>query len=139
MILGEVIEGLGASFQGRSCAHLDLVQESTTPVWSKLDRVEQDELLTRDLPFLGWEIRTFPLRAVICNGKKVSVELRRRLCVSAVEEGTIERIQWWVGGAEIGGRTVRFAGWNVPLARPTGLGRDGEAALGKILARRVGR
>jgi len=90
------------------------------------------------LPFLEWEIRAFPLRAVICNGKTVSVQLQRQLGVSVKEEGTMARIKWWVGFADLDGRRVGFGGWNLPLARPTGLGREGETALGKLLARRLG-
>jgi hypothetical protein len=33
---------------------------------------------------------------------------------------------------------VGLAGWNIPLARPTGLGAAGEQELGKILASRLG-
>src|SRR5579864_6836456 len=64
--LTRVIDGFGASFHAGSSAHLDLVQESTKPVWSELDGLEREELLKQDLPFLEWEIRAFPLRAVIC-------------------------------------------------------------------------
>lgn len=137
--LSRVIEGFGANFRDRSSAHLDLVQESTSPVWSELDDLEREELLEQDLPFLEWEIRAFPLRAVICTGKTVSVHVRRQLRVSVEEEGTMARIKWWVGRADVDGRRVGFAGWNYPLARATGLGRDGETALGELLARKLGR
>jgi hypothetical protein len=60
--LSRVIEGFGASFRDRTSAHLDLVQESTSPVWSELDGLEREALLKQDLPFLQWEIRAFPLR-----------------------------------------------------------------------------
>ena len=70
--LSRVIEAFGVSFKAGSAAHLDLVQESTRPVWSELDTFERNRLLDQDLPFLGWQIRAFPLRAVICNGKTVS-------------------------------------------------------------------
>ncbi len=136
--LARVIDGFGASFRAGSSAHLDLVQESTRPVWSELDGLEREELLKQDLPFLEWEIRAFPLRAVICTGKTVSVQLRRQLGVSVKEEGTMARIKWWVGHADLDGRRVGFGGWNLPLARATGLGREGENALGKLLVRRLG-
>jgi hypothetical protein len=136
--VARVVEGFGASFRAGSSAHLDIVQESTRPVWSELDGVEREKLLKQDLPFLEWEIRAFPLRAVICNGKTVSVQLQRQLGVSVKEEGTMARIKWWVGFADLDGRRVGFGGWNLPLARPTGLGREGETALGKLLARRLG-
>lgn len=136
--LSRVVEGFGASFRDRTAAHLDLVQESTSPVWSELGAVEREALLRQDLPFLEWEIRAFPLRAVICTGKTVSVHVRRQLGVEIEEAGTMARIKWWVGHADIAGRRVGFGGWNYPLARPTGLGREGERALGELLAARLG-
>lgn len=136
--LARVVEGFGASFRARGCAHLDLVQESTKPVWSKLGHAEREGLLRQDLPFVEWEIRAFPLRAVLCNGKRVGTELQRQLGVSVEEAGTMARIKWWVGHADIDGRRVGFGGWNIPLARATGLGRDGETALGQFLAERIG-
>jgi hypothetical protein len=135
--LSRVIEGFGASFHERSATHLDLVQESTSPVWSGLPPGEKNALLEQDLPFLEWEIRAFPLRAVICTGKTVSDNVRRQLRVAVEEEGTLARIKWWVGRADFDGRGVGFAGWNFPLARPTGLGRDGETMLGELLAERL--
>lgn len=136
--LSRVVEGFGASFRNRSSAHLDLIQESTSPVWSELDRADREALLKQDLPFLEWEVRAFPLRAVICTGKTVSVHVRRQLGVPVEEEGTMARIKWWVGHADVDGRRVGLGGWNLPLARPTGLGRDGETALGKLLANKLG-
>lgn len=70
--LSRVVEGFGASFRARTAAHLDLVQESTSPVWSELSVGEKEALLARDLPFLEWEIRAFAPRAVICTGKTVA-------------------------------------------------------------------
>jgi hypothetical protein len=100
--------------------------------------VGRQALLEQDLPFLKWEIRAFPLRAVICTGKTVSAHVRQELGVSVEEEGTMARIKWWVGHANIDGRRVGFGGWNYPLARATGLGREGETALGKVLATKLG-
>ena len=136
--LSRVMEGFGASFRDRTATHLDLVQESTNPVWSELGVNERDALLSQDLPFLEWEIRAFPLRSVICTGKTVSVNVRRQLGVEVEEEGTMARIKWWVGHADVDGRRVGFGGWNYPLARATGLGREGEKALGALLAEKLG-
>jgi hypothetical protein len=137
--LARVVNGLGAGFRERSAAHLDLVQESTSPVWGDLPSGQKTALLEQDLPFLTWELRTFPLRAVICTGKTVGVHVRRQLGVEVAEEGSLARIKWWVGHAHIGGRPVGFAGWNYPLARPTGLGAEGETRLGQLLAERLAR
>jgi hypothetical protein len=135
--LSRVVVGFGAGFRERSAVHLDLVQESTSPVWGELPAGEREALLVQDLPFLEWEIRAFPLRAVICTGKTVSVHLRRLFGVQVVEEGAMARIKWWVGRADVGGREVGFAGWNYPLARPTGLGAAGESELGALLAEKL--
>jgi hypothetical protein len=100
--LSRVIEGFGASFRTRSAAHLDLVQESTSPVWSELPPAEKEALLGEDLAFLAWEIRTFPVGAVICTGKTVSVHVRRLFDVVVEEEGTLARVRWWVGQGAVG-------------------------------------
>lgn len=137
--LSRVVEAFGASFARRSAAHLDLVQEATRPVWSELPVSKRAALLEQDLPFLEWQIRTFPLRAVICTGKTVSVYVRNRFRVKVGEEGQLARIKWWVGFADVDGRRCGFAGWNIPLAQATGLGRAGESQLGRLLAERLSR
>ena len=136
--LTRVVDGFGASFRERTATHLDLVQESTSPVWGDLSKAEKTALLEEDLPFLEWELRAFPLRAVICTGKTVSVNVRQRLGVTVAEEGELARIKWWVGFADVEGREVGFAGWNYPLARATGLGAVGETELGQLLAAKLG-
>lgn len=136
--LGRVARALGVSFQSGSAVHLDLVQEATKPTWSKLSGSEHEALLADDLLFLEWQIRTFPLGAVVCTSKTVGEHVRSRLGVQVKETGRMALIRWWVGWAEVEGRRVGFAGWNYPLARPTGLGREGEVQLGRLIADRLG-
>jgi hypothetical protein len=102
-----------------------------------LGPTEREALLRLDLPFLGWEIRTFPLGAVLCNGKTAGTHVQQRLRVSVEENGIMARVQWWIGHARLDGRRVGFGGWNIPLARATGLNKEGEAALGQLLAARL--
>lgn len=135
--LARVVDGLGSSFDG-GAAHLDLVQEATKPAWSALPDAEKASLLDADLPFLTWQIRAFPLRAVICAGMTVSENVRRELRVTVRETGALARVTWWVGDAHVDGRRVAFGGWNLPLSRPTGLGAEGEVALGELLAKKLG-
>jgi hypothetical protein len=135
--LGRVVEGFGASFVDGTAAHLDLVQEATAPVWSGLPSTEQEALLRTDLPFLAWEIESFPLRALICTGKTVGEHVCHLLAVDVLERGELARVRWWTGVALAGGRTVGVAGWNLPLARPTGLGAASERELGALLAERL--
>jgi hypothetical protein len=64
--LTHFLHGMGVSYGERTATHLDLVQESTDPVWTKLDTDEKARLLERDLPFLAWQIEHLPyLRAVV--------------------------------------------------------------------------
>jgi len=133
-----LLSGLGVSLGGRTAGHLDLVQEATSPTWSMLARDERDRLLAADLPFLEWQIGNFPLKAVICNGRTASDHVRRVLNVSIEETGVMARTKWWAGYAEVDGRRMGFAGWNVPLQRPTGLGAEGERRLGQLLRERLG-
>lgn len=134
--LARVLNGFGASFTSGSAAHLDLVQEATCPVWSELPEGEWPALLARDLPFLEWQIRAFPLQAVLCNGRTVGDAVRGRFGVEQRAQGKLERLTWWVGRARLDDREVTFAGWNIPLARATGLGASGEIELGRLLAHR---
>jgi len=139
--LERVLVGMGYSYAKGQIAHLDLVQEATAPTWSALARKyssEAADLLANDLPFLQWQIATFPLRAVICNGMTVF----RRVCslldqpvdIANSPQGGIARVTWYATRGQMSGRTITVVGWNIPLARPTGLGIAGEGALGHTLA-----
>ena len=135
--LERVLSGFGASLAGRTAAHLDLVQEPTSPVWSGRSVSALDELLRSDLPFLRWQIQSFPLRAVVCTSKTVSDHVCRLLEVEVEDTGELARVRWWAGRATLDGRSVGVCGWNLPLARPTGLGASGEWDLGELLAKRL--
>jgi hypothetical protein len=133
--LSNFLDGIGASYSGRTATHLDLVQESTDPVWNRLGDEEQGRLLERDLPFLVWELEHLPeLEAIVCAGATVSRQLRRRVKVVVRESGTMKRIRWWLGTARVGVRELAIGGWNYPLDRPTGLGTAGEIELGRMFA-----
>lgn len=114
------------------------MQEATRPTWSALPAAERASLLAADVAFLEWQIRAFPLRAVLCTSKTISEHVCVRLDVRVEETGALARSRWSTGSAVLGGRRVGFAGWNYPLARPTGLGADGERELGRLFAARLG-
>jgi hypothetical protein len=63
--LARVVDAMGASFVGRTAAHLDLVQESTRPVWSGLSKEDQAALVAADRPFLRWQLSDLPGRVVV--------------------------------------------------------------------------
>jgi hypothetical protein len=141
--LTNFLQGMGASYTGRTATHLDLVQEATDPVWNKLDadpitREELTQLLERDMPFLAWQLEHLPqLTAAVCAGATVSHHVRRLLSVEECDSGAMKRIRWWLGTARVGQRELPIGGWNYPLDRPTGLGTAGEVALGEMFAQRL--
>jgi hypothetical protein len=137
--LERVVQGLGGSYVERSAAHLDLVQEATDPTWSVLKSRHTEEasaLLNADLPFLLWQIDAFSLEVVACNGRTVFDTLSQALDAKILEKGQLARLTWWVAQADVAGRTVVLVSWNLPLARPTGLGAQGEVELGHLLGER---
>ena len=117
--LDRVAEAMGFSYQAGQAAHLDLVQEATTRVWSKLDPPELEALLQADLPFLEWEIHSFPLEVVVCTSQTVSKAVRSRLAVDVTEEGDLAHLRWWVGTAPVAGRQT----FSWPVS-PRGCGRS---------------
>jgi len=132
--LSRVCEGFGASLERGEAAHLDLVQEATSRKWRDLPPGERSALLDADLPFLQWEIEAFPIETVICTSRTVGDHVCRLLNVEVAHEGTLKRVRWWLGHAEIGGRSVVCCGWNFPLSQPTGLGAEGEREMGAMFA-----
>lgn len=137
--LANFLRGAGTSYRDRSAAHLDLVQESTDPVWGNLTASERQGLLEQDLPFLVWQLENLPrLQVVVCAGRTVSDQIRARVCVEPTDAGSMMRLRWWRGTARVGQRDLVIAGWNYPLDRPTGLDTNGEIELGKLLGRGIG-
>lgn len=135
--LDRVIQGMGAHYGLREAAHLDLVQEATKPTWSKLPTNERERLLAADESFLKWQLNAFPLEAVVCNGRTafdiVCCLTRARL----TDSGKLARVTWFVAVASVPGREFSVVGWNLPLARPTGLTGDGQRELGHLLRERI--
>jgi hypothetical protein len=135
--LDRVTRAMGLQYERGEVAHLDLVQEATDPTWSSLEQtrsVEAQALRSADLPFLRWQVETFPLRAVVCDGRTVFDKVCRLLGGRTVQIGTQALVTWYEEVASIHGRSIGLAGWNRPLNRPTGLGADGEQELGYLLA-----
>jgi hypothetical protein len=134
--LENVLRGLGISYVDGSAAHLDFVQEATNPTWTALAEAFPDEarwLWRRDVEFLRWQLACCPIRLVLCNGRGVWDPLMSEISGTEQASGMPGRIRWWVGRATLNGRPVELAGWNYPLARPTGLGSAGEVQLGRVL------
>jgi hypothetical protein len=137
--LDRVTRAMGLRYDQGDVAHLDLAQEATSPTWSNLRKSSPAEfaaLRSNDLAFLRWELESFPLNLLICNGRTVYDEVSDLVSAKTVEEGSMKLIRWFVGKATITGRNVCVVGWNLPLTRPTGLGQAGEEELGRLLGSR---
>ncbi len=134
--LNRVIQGMGYSYEAGEVAHLDLAQEATNPTWSDLAKASPTEfqaLRSADLPFLRWQLETFQLHTVICNGRTAFDEVCRLVGGQVRGKGQLKLLTWYVGTATVNGREIKLAGWNRPLAQATGLGASGERELGLIL------
>lgn len=135
--LDRVTRGMGASYSLGEVAHLDLVQEATQPTWSKLELDERDRMLAADEPFLQWQLSTFLLDAVVCNGRTVFERVQRLIRARIVASGMLARVTWHVAVTDLPGRRMGVVGWNIPLARPTGLDSNAHLELGHLLSRRL--
>lgn len=142
--LARVTDALGASYTRGDAVHLDLIQEPTQPTWSALAAQfpqEASALLGADVSFLRWQLATFPLRAVVCNGmtplRQVCALLDEPVWVAEIAQGQIARVTWYAAHGAIGGRSLTVVGWNIPLSRPTGLTTPLKDALGRSLAQAI--
>jgi hypothetical protein len=134
--LARVLDGMGTPYWKRQAAHLDLVQEAIDPTWSTLSAERPEEartLLDQDQGFLRWQIETFPLQVLVCNGRSTFDAVSRLLGAEVVRSEKVARLTWSVAMGEVGGRKVSVMGWNLPLARPTGLTSGGQVELGSLL------
>ena len=132
--LDRFLSGAGFSYEQGTAAHLDLVQESTRPVWRDLPGDERTQLLEEDLPFLGMQLVARPLGAMFCNGRFVSDTLKAGFHVRESGSGTFGKLRWWTGAIELDSRHVPAAGWNYPLNQATGLNAEREREFGAYIA-----
>jgi hypothetical protein len=138
--LARVTRGLGFAYATGEVAHLDLVQEATDPTWSAFttrDPVEAAALRVADAPFLLWQIETFPLKALLCNGRTVFDGVCGLIGAKSVVTDRVARVTWQIAAASVRGRPIAVVGWNIPLARPTGLTADDQCAMGQLFRRRL--
>jgi hypothetical protein len=127
---------MDCGFANGTCAHFDLVQEATWPQWSELKNgfpLEAEALWKEDALFFLRLIENLPVEVLICNGKSVLVSTERLIGGARMADGNLARLRWAISKGAISGRPVWVAGWNLPLVRATGLGRDGERELGRTL------
>ena len=135
--MNNVLDGMGISYATGLAVHLDLIQEATFPTWSELGRTwpaEAAALWATDTEFFRWQVAALPATALLCNGRGVYVEVTRILGAMQVAESRFGRLTWWASISRQRAKAVWVMGWNLPLVRPTGLGRRGEHELGAALS-----
>jgi len=138
--LSRVLDGMGVPYWRRQAAHLDLVQEATDPTWSQLSAERPEEaraLLAEDRGFLRWQIETFPLQVLVCNGRSTFDAVSGLLGAEVVSSDKVARLTWSVAVGQARGRDVGVLGWNLPLARPTGLTSGGQVELGRLFRKHL--
>jgi len=137
-----VMDGMGVSYVHGTAAHLDLVQESTDPVWGDLrkgDPTQATALLHVDVPFLKWQIARFPLAAIVCTSSTVARALSESLGAVVAKDGTTGKRRWAVATARVAGRVIGLASWDRPLAQAPGLTREEQHALGVTVVKALRR
>lgn len=122
--LEHVTRAMGYSYAAGDVVSLDLIQEATKPTWSELLKQYPNEvssLFACDLPFLRWQLATFPICAVVCNGKtplrRVCGLLDEPVTVDSVSKGGIGDVTWHATRGYVAGRALAIVGWNIPLSR----------------------
>ena len=113
------------------------MQEATSKPWSDLDLVDRGRLWQSDPDFLLWQVEAFRLDAVFCNGRTPWDKVLAITGGSVKDTGTIKRTDWYTGTANVAGKELGIAGWNIPLIRATGLDAAEEKQLGRILGGRL--
>jgi hypothetical protein len=137
-----VMDGMGVSYARGTATHLDLVQESTDPVWRDLranDPNQAAALLRADLPFLAWQIERFRLAAIVCTSSTVARALSESLGAVVAKDGTTGKRRWAVATARVAGRVIGLASWDRPLAQAPGLTREEQHALGVTVVKALRR
>lgn len=104
-----LVQGLGYHYSASEVTHLDLVQEATVLPWSRMIDEQPEEahaLLGSDAPFVQWQLETFQLEVLICNGRSVLdhvIHLKRT--ETNVRERLV-RLTWTIGVENVGSRQI---------------------------------
>jgi hypothetical protein len=129
-----MLEVFKSSYYDGSACHLDLVQWATDPVWGKLDRPSQDELISDDIEFLRSQLQSEKLETLLINGASVWKQFQRRFG---------DEISWEeLNPIHIGRQTthiylgraferIDFIAWSVNIQSSFGVSRELVEAIAK--------
>jgi hypothetical protein len=117
--LARIVKELGYTYEEREAVHLNLVQETTRPVWGRLPTRDTQALMADDVPFFQWELESFPFEVLLCNGSTVSEHVRGLTAGQVLHSEGHQGGNWWVGKGTIGNRATKLAGWDTWRGRPT--------------------
>ena len=93
-------------------------------------------MLAADLPFLEWQLTSFPFKAVVCTSKTVYDNLQDMFEVSTSQTGNLNQVDWYVGIARVNNGEFGLVGWNKTLAH-AGLRAEEQVELGRVLRREL--
>jgi hypothetical protein len=133
--LEKVLKHVGASYYDGSACHLDLVQWATDPVWGKLSRTHQSQLLKADLPFLNQQLSQENIRVLLLNGRGI-VSAYRELLHGTLLESSIpghSRLSLFTGHDSRGFMVI---GWNINLQSSFGVSNYEIEAIGSAVRER---
>ena len=133
--LMKVIGGMGLSYEHGDVVHLDLVQEPTIKGWSDLDPTEWKALLADDLPFLLWELESFPISTVICNGATPLSDVLTLLGAKVVHSEAMKLVKLTAARARLGNARYRGAGLEPATGSANRFGRRGHGRPWGMAAR----
>ena len=132
-----ILNKIGFSYQDDSACHLDLVQWATDPVWQKLDRDVQIELLKDDVPFLLSQLTFSNITLLLVNGRTAVETLFRNvdllnLLNHRYEFLIVDGKKCTVTYAElhIKKKAIKIIGWSSNLQSTVGLTNAMREAIG---------
>ena len=88
--LEKVVNFTGNSFKNDSACHLDLSPWATDPVFSGLEKEQQQRLLLGESDFLRWQIAKSSIKTLLFNGATVFESLKTLPTFRVEEVGEIE-------------------------------------------------
>jgi hypothetical protein len=127
-----------ASYYDETACHLDLVQWSTIPKWSKLSRDVRTRLINDDAAFLASQLKNENIRLLLVNGagvrKQLQTAYRESLNIEpgSIIEGLSHKPAILHSGTLFG--MVCVVAWSINLQSSPGVKKDFAVELAERIA-----
>ncbi len=140
-LLGRAVSG--ASYEGGTACHIDLVPWATDPVWNDLEPCQKKHLLDVGAPALAILLSEAPVELLLLNGKAVVDGLKNLVGPRLMEDMEDWAPAWdlkggkgksWCGtidslAGRLLGRSVQVLGWNWNLQSSFGVTNESKDAI----------